>query len=152
MLLQNKLCAKVYSVIHWSVVMKISVNTSCKHVNKPCKVCLNWNALKLIICACKGDCTRCKCAKAFWPVHHYATVNVISNLQTQDHPSDRGLRPSCVTHPCMLLPAGSRTRRSPASPWIRLGNTHVRLFFFPSFHCACSVDGCHDTERLFDWL
>ena len=32
MLLQNKLCAKVYSVIHWSVVMKISVNTSCKQV------------------------------------------------------------------------------------------------------------------------
>ena len=37
MLLQNKLCAKVYSAIRWSVVMKISVNTSCKHVNKPVK-------------------------------------------------------------------------------------------------------------------
>ena len=45
MLLQNKLCAKVYSAICWSVVMKISVNTNCKHVNMPCKVCLNWNAL-----------------------------------------------------------------------------------------------------------
>ena len=28
MLLQNKLCAKVYSAIRWSVVMKISVNTA----------------------------------------------------------------------------------------------------------------------------
>ena len=68
MLLQNKLCAKVYSAIRWSVVMKISANTSCKHVNKPCKVCLNWNALNCSqtnLCACKGDCTRCKCAKAF---------------------------------------------------------------------------------------
>ena len=32
MLLQNKLCAKVCSAICWSVVMKISVNTSCKQV------------------------------------------------------------------------------------------------------------------------
>ena len=28
MLLQNKLCAKVYSVIRWSVVMKISVKVA----------------------------------------------------------------------------------------------------------------------------
>ena len=73
MLLQNKLCAKA---IRWSVVMKISVNTSCKHVNKPCKVCLNWNALNCSqtnhLCLqrrlqmCKGILTRsplcnCKC-------------------------------------------------------------------------------------------